>query len=136
MSNSLYKTKIYYCTNLFFNYIIYQLPEILKSLIQNVDKDIASAAVAAAIKAGANQSQAASAGLIGAIAAKATEEAEAAEAGAITLKEEIQALKMEKLEKRMDRLRDIEELMEVERVGLLMERRDLYFKRCRFWLGD
>ena len=38
--------------------------------------------------------------------------------------------------KRMDRLRDVEELMEVERVGLLMERRELYFKRCRFWLGD
>lgn len=102
--------------------------EILNTIIQNIDKNVLASAMSAA-----DNTQAA---LLASVHSSALQLSAASMARSAVLKSELAEIKMMQIEARLNRIREIEELCDVEIESLARERRELYGKRCRFWLGE
>ena len=76
------------------------------------------------------------AALLASVHSSALQLSAASMARSAVLKSELAEIKMMQIEARLNRIREIEELCDVEIESLARERRELYGKRCRFWLGE
>ncbi|GMI55158.1 hypothetical protein TeGR_g6266, partial [Tetraparma gracilis] len=109
---------------------------ILRHMLDNLDSSVVQAAVDAAVRQGADIVDAKKAAVVGGVAGMAAAAARKQEQDANVLHQEILDLQCKKWAAKHQRLTDMEEVLEAERRSLLMERRDSYYKRCRYWLGD
>jgi len=110
--------------------------ELLRSLVDQTDPVILRAATTAALEASNDDMvQAQRAAATGLVARQALEEARSQQDGVAALLSEIVDLRMQKLENRLSMLDDVEGMLDAERLGLELERRDLYTARCRHWFG-
>ena len=108
----------------------------VKHLLDSLDSNIVQAAVDAALAAGASAGDARKAGALGGVAGAAALTATRERDEIASLHREIVDLEHKKWELKHRRLLDMEEVLEAERRSLLIERRDGYYKRCRYWLGE
>jgi len=108
----------------------------LKRMVNGLDDKVVQAAVDAALKAGADLESAKKAGIVGGVAGAAKRKLDKEQGDIDVLHREVMELEYKKWELKRQRVGDMEEILEAERRALLHERRDSYYKRCRFWLGD
>jgi len=110
--------------------------DMLKRMVNGLDDKVVQAAVDAALKAGADLESAKKAGIVGGVAGAAKRKLDKEQGDIDVLHREVMELEYKKWELKRQRVGDMEEILEAERRALLHERRDSYYKRCRFWLGD
>ena len=107
----------------------------LQQLLDRTDAETIRAVATAAASAAKDGGKSSAAGILGLRAHDARKEAEQQDAAVARIMGEIVDLRLEKLQKRMSMLEDMEALLEAERMSLELERRDLYTARCRHWFG-
>lgn len=107
----------------------------IEDLLANVDEKVVTAAVENALQHTGNLVQARNAAIIALLASQAAQKAIAEEDALSHILAELNEKRMQRLEKRIELLNDVEGMMEAERMALELERRDLYTARCRHWFG-
>jgi len=112
----------------------------LRDLMDQVNPRVLNAALSAALETASDSktshSEAQKAAVLAGVASRALESAQESEKSVDTLLLDILNARMEKVENRLGLIDDVEKMVEVERVALELERRDLFIRRGRYWLGD
>jgi SWI/SNF related-matrix-associated actin-dependent regulator of chromatin subfamily C len=107
----------------------------IEEILANMDDKVLIPTMETALKHTAELGQARSAVVAALLASHATEKAKAEEEALGHVLAELNEKRMQRLEKRIELLNDVEGMMEAERMALELERRDLYTARCRHWFG-
>jgi SWIRM domain len=107
----------------------------MEDLLVNTDDTVVKATVENALQQTGDLVQARKAAMIALLASQAAQKAIAEEDALAHVLAELNEKRMQRLEKRIELLNDVEGMMEAERMALELERRDLYTARCRHWFG-
>lgn len=107
----------------------------LKQILSNVDESILQTTIDAALSQSQSLEQARQASVAAVLASAAAKKGQAEELALSQILAQLNEKRMQRLEKRIELLDDIEGMMEAERMALELERRDFYTARCRQWFG-
>ena len=105
------------------------------SILANTDDKVLIPTIETALEQTRDLVQARNAVITSLIASQAALKAVAEEDALGQVLAELTEKRMQRLEKRIELLNDVEGMMEAERMALELERRDLYTARCRHWFG-
>ena len=107
----------------------------IEQILANTDDKVLIPTVETALQQSGDLAQARNAAVAALLASQATQKAMAEEEALGHVLAELNEKRMQRLEKRIELLNDVEGMMEAERMALELERRDLYTARCRHWFG-
>jgi SWI/SNF related-matrix-associated actin-dependent regulator of chromatin subfamily C len=108
----------------------------LDDILTNVDDSVLKPTIDTALEQTRDLVKAQKACIASSVISQAVIQAVSQEDALVRTLAELTEKRMERLEKRIELLNDLEGMMEAERMALELERRDLYTRRCRLWLGE
>jgi SWI/SNF related-matrix-associated actin-dependent regulator of chromatin subfamily C len=107
----------------------------IQEIIDTTDDSIVIPTVDTALRQTQNLKQAQNAAISAVVVSRVMQKAVGEEESLSLVLADLNEKRVQRVEKRIELLNDIEGMMEAERMALELERRDLYTQRCRLWFG-